>query len=268
MNSFTACGITAGYGNKTVISDICFQAKPGSILGIAGPNGSGKSTLIRSVCNLLPHQGTCGFQEPFEQMSEKQLARLCSYLPQKSGLMLDLSVLDIVLMAYNPVLGVFSSPTGEMVQNALKAIAEAGLKGKEHAGFLQLSGGERQLCLLARALVLKTPLLVLDEPENSLDPFFRIRIMNTLRKRVNEEKTAALISLHDMNLALNFCDKILLIKDGSIHSVLDPLHDTESEMETKLVALFGRVCVKQIRVSSGEKQFVMLTAMHPGDNLS
>ena len=266
MKPFTAHNITASYGDRTVIRDISFQASPGSITGIAGPNGSGKSTLIRSLCNLIPHQGFCGFEERFEQLSERQLARLCSYLPQKSGLSLNISVLDAVQMAHNPMLGMFSQPTDKMRQDTLKAIESVGLKGKEHISFLELSGGERRLCLLARALVPDTPLLIMDEPENSLDPSFRIRIMETVRNRVNGSRKTAVISLHDMNLALNYCDRILLLKEGRLLSVLEPQHENECEIERKLSGLFGEVWVKQFPTEDGSKQLVMLSK-HPAQEV-
>lgn len=261
MNPFYAKEINTYYGSRQIIKDISFRTEPGTVLGLAGPNGCGKTTLIRSLCNIIPHQGTCGFEKTFEQMNEKEISKLCSYLPQRSGIALDMSVLDVVLMGFNPILGPFQNPGKEMNIKAFQVLKETGLNGKEECSYFTLSGGEKQLCLLARTLVVNKPLLLMDEPENSLDPSVRIRIMELIRNRIKNGTGSAIISFHDINLALHFCDRILLMNEGQIQSELDPEKEDPENIESKLSDIFGNICVRKLRNRKGIEQLVMLSEM-------
>ena len=128
MTFFSAKNITAGYGGKIINSEISFDMDAGCILGILGANGSGKTTLLKSLCGILPHEGTCILQDTvLEDLSSRQLAGLCSYIPQRSGIGIDISALDVVLMGFNPQLGILQHPDSSMKERALQMLKEVGL---------------------------------------------------------------------------------------------------------------------------------------------
>ena len=170
MNFFTVNHLTAGYGSKSVLKDISFSLDRGCLLGILGANGSGKTTLLKALCNLLPHEGSCTLEgTPLEKLKPAQMAKLCGYIPQRSGISLHISALDVVLMGFNPHLGLLERPTAAMKTQALRMLALTGLEGKEASDYLTLSEGQKQLCILARTLCTGSRLLFLDEPESALD---------------------------------------------------------------------------------------------------
>ena len=123
MSYLSATGITAGYGKQPVIENISFCLEAGCLMGIIGANGSGKTTLLKAICGILPHQGVCTLDETvLEKLSARQIARLISYIPQRSGVSIDISVLDVVLMGFNPQLGLLEHPTKDMKAAAMQAL--------------------------------------------------------------------------------------------------------------------------------------------------
>ena len=107
MSFFTVSGLGAGYGDRAVLREVSFALEAGQLVGVLGANGSGKTTLLKAVCGILPHTGRCTLEGiGLEGLSARQLARRCSYIPQRSGIGIDLPVLDVVLMGFNP----WSSP--------------------------------------------------------------------------------------------------------------------------------------------------------------
>ena len=254
VNSISAC-----YGKVPVLKCISFSVKAGSIMGILGANGSGKTTLIRAVCGLLPHEGSCRIEgTELEALSARQLSKLVSYIPQRSGISSDISVLDAVLMGFNPHLGLLQHPTKAMRQTALQALADAGLSGFENKSYLHLSEGQKQLCILARTMVSGSRLLVLDEPESALDFNHRYRMLQKLRRWVDTANGAALVALHDPQLALNYCDRLLLLKDGHTLDILSPRETDLGETEKALSQLYGAVSLQRCKNRSGREALIML----------
>ena len=228
MNLLTVTNLSAGYAGKQVIKDISFFVAPKTIVGILGANGCGKTTLIKAIANLLPHTGSCQLDDTYlENASPRQLALLCGYIPQKSGISIDLTLLDVVLMGFNPKLSLLQSPTEQMKKEAFDALCSVGLGSRKDDNFQQLSEGQKQLCLLARTFVLKRRLLLLDEPESALDFRLRYETMGLLRTYVAKNNAAALVTLHDPSLALNYCDTLLVLSDcgllGELHPFSTPI---------------------------------------------
>ena len=115
MSLFSANSISAGYGKHNVIENVSFDLDAGTLMGIVGANGSGKTTLLKSLCGILPHQGNCVLSDTvLEELPPKQLAKLVSYIPQRSGISSDISALDVVLMGFNPRLGLLEHPNKTM----------------------------------------------------------------------------------------------------------------------------------------------------------
>ena len=142
MSFFSVKGLCAGYGSIPVFEDISFEITEGSVIGILGANGSGKTTLLKAVCGILPHAGNCVLDGTvLEGLSPRNIAKLCSYIPQRSGITIDISVLDVVLMGFNPQLGLLERPNAGMREAAVRALAQVGLAGREEENYLHLSDG-------------------------------------------------------------------------------------------------------------------------------
>ena len=253
-------GITAGYGRQHVIKDIDFHLEAGHLLGIIGANGSGKTTLLKALCGILPHQGCCTLDDTrLEALSARQLADLVSYIPQRSGIAIDISALDVVLMGFNPQLGLLEHPTRAMREAALQALMQVGLAERAEHNYLYLSEGQKQLCILARTLVSGSKLLLLDEPESALDFRFRHQMLALLRQWVASGNRGAVVTLHDPTLALNACDQLLLLDQGSVLGVIDPQTMPLAEMEQLLSRVYGPVRLQRCTNRRGKTQIVMLS---------
>ena len=264
MSSFHVNGLCAGYGDKRVIDRLSFSLESGRLMGVLGANGSGKTTLIRSICGILRHEGECTLEGVrLEGLSPRRLSRLCSYIPQRSGITIDISALDVVLMGFNPQLGLLAHPTSAMKQQALDALALAGIGDMAQRNYMHLSEGQKQLCILARTLVTQGRLLLLDEPESALDFRFRYHMLDVIRRWVVGESRFALVALHDPMLALNDCDELLLLKDGRSLGVIRPQSDPFDRMEEMLCELYGPVSLTRCADKSGRTHIIML---HEGGN--
>lgn len=257
---FTVTGLTAGYGGPDILRGVEFSTAPGLVTGILGANGSGKTTLLKAVCGLLPHGGQSLLEGcDLGSLPPRQLARRCAYIPQRSGIGIDISVLDVVLMGYNPHLGLLERPTAQMKETARRALALAGLAGREEENYQTLSEGQKQLCILARTLVSGAQLLLLDEPESALDFQLRYRMLHLLRRWVRQERRAVLAALHDPMLALSCCDRLLILEEGKTLVVLSPSCDPLPELETALSAIYGPVSLTACPGRDGRRHLVMLS---------
>jgi len=259
MSYLSVNGITAGYGKQPVVENISFRLEDGILMGVIGANGSGKTTLLKALCGILPHEGTCSLEDVvLENLSARQIAKLVSYIPQRSGISIDISVLDVVLMGFNSQLGLLEHPTEKMKDAAVKALLQVGLAGKEETNYLHLSEGQKQLCILARTLVSSGRLLLLDEPESALDFRFRYQMLSLLRSWTASEKNSAIVTLHDPSLALNFCDKLLLLSGGGVLGMIEPKTDPLDKMEQMLSKIYGPISLQRCHNRKGEAQIVML----------
>ena len=259
MSFFKADRLSAGYGGKPVIEDISFSLEAGTVTGLLGANGSGKSTLLKAVCGILPHEGVCRLQDqPLEGLSPRQLARRCGYIPQRSGISIDISALDVVLMGFNPRLGLLERPGGAIIRQARQALARVGLEDREEDNYQALSEGQKQLCVLARALAAGGNLLLLDEPESSLDLSHRHQMLDFLKRWTAQGQRAVLAALHDPGLALTCCDRLILLKNGRLCGFLRPGEDAIPSMEEALEQIYGKITLTRCRDHTGREHLVML----------
>ena len=140
---------------------VSLQAEAGQMVGVLGANGSGKTTLLKAVCGILPHTGGCTLDGlPLEGLSPRQLARRCSYIPQRSGISVDLSALEVVLMGFNPQLGLLEQPTPACGTRRGPLWRRWGWPAGRRKNYLHLSEGQKQLCILARTLAAGGQLLL------------------------------------------------------------------------------------------------------------
>ena len=259
MSFFIVNNLSVSYGKQEILSHLSLETKDSQTIGILGANGSGKTTLLKAICGILPHTGSCTLDGILlEKKSPKELAKCCSYIPQRSGISIDISVLDTVLMGCYPHLGLLEHPSSNMKAQAMELIHTVGLAGKENVNYLHLSEGQKQLCILARTLITNSKLLLLDEPESALDYHHRYQMLKLIKDWNQKNHSTAIISLHDPILALNTCDCLFLLSDGSIHATLHPQTDTLTSMEEKLCHIYGDISLQHCTNKHGKKQIVML----------
>lgn len=199
---------------KEILKDISFDVPKGSFIGIIGPNGSGKSTLLKNIYRLYkPCSGEILLDNKcLSEMKDKDCAKEIAVLAQESNSQFDFTVEQIVKMGRYPYKSVFEDYSKEDLQMVYDMLKKVGLDNYSDRSFSNLSGGEKQRTLIARALVQNTDFLILDEPTNHLDIGYQIQLMD-LVKSLN---ITTLSAIHDMNLASMYCDYLIVMKDGKI----------------------------------------------------
>ena len=194
---------------------------------------------------------------PLEQLSPRALAKRCSLIGQRSGISIDISALDVVLMGFNARLGLLEYPGKQMKESARQALAAVGLGGMEEQNYQTLSEGQKQLCILARTLVTEAGLVLMDEPESALDFFGRYQMLEMVKRFLGTHR-AALVTLHDPQLALNCCDRLLLLRDGCLLDALEPQQDSLEDMERKLSLVYGQLTLLRVNNKDGIPQLVLV----------
>jgi iron complex transport system ATP-binding protein len=212
--------LTFSYQNNKVLSDINLIFSEGEFVGIIGPNGAGKSTLLKIIDGILPCQKD---QVRFNRMeldvySRKRLSQLISYLPQETEFAFSYTVEEVVRMGRFPYLKGIGYYTLEDEQVIEKAIAVMDIEGFIHRNFNELSGGEKQRVLIASALVQQPRILLLDEPTSALDLHHQIEIYQILKDQQQALKLTVIVVTHDINLAAQYCDRMILLHQGKIIS--------------------------------------------------
>ena len=210
--------ISYSYGSKDegeALINVGFDVKPGECVGILGNNGAGKSTLLTCLCRIrIPKSGSVSMNaQDIYKMRRIEAARLISYVAQRNE-MRHMTVFDSVLLGRKPHMRL--SVSNADMDICERIIARVGLAELKMRYVNELSGGEQQKVLLARALVQEPKLLLLDEPTSSLDPKNQHEMLTVVRKLAVESNISVLMVLHDMNLALRYCDRFLFLKHGKV----------------------------------------------------
>jgi iron complex transport system ATP-binding protein len=208
--------VTFSYHNTPSLKDVSLELEESQILGIIGPNGSGKTTLLKCINKILkPQQGTIAIDaKELKKMSRLEIAKHIGYVPQSSVAPSALTVFEVVLMGRRPHIGWQSSEKD--IEKAWQVLAMLNIENIAMRDFNELSGGEQQRVLIARSLAQEAKVLLLDEPTSNLDIKNQLEVMDLTRVLVEKEKIAAIVAIHDLNLAARYCDKIVMMKDGKI----------------------------------------------------
>ena len=240
--------------NKTILQDINFTVSKGEVIGIIGPNGAGKTSLLRCIinqANILASANISGSvhlkNRLITQFSAKEIAQHFALVMQKNDSIFALSVQDVMKMGLLPHKSLFSLDSDYDKSQIELALSKVGLSHALESLFNQLSGGEQQRVLIARALVQASQILILDEPTNHLDVYYQHQVLQL----VNKLNITVIMTVHDLNLASLYCqrllllDKGLLICDGSPKEVLVP---------EQLSKIFGLPCQQNVDAITGATQ--------------
>ncbi len=208
------------YGKSHTLKNISFQVEKGEFIGIVGPNGSGKTTLLKIIDRLLKYEsGIISINgRDLYSYSLRELARTISFVPQTSHLTFDFTAYEIALMGRNPHIGKFEVETKEDYEIIQKIFELTNCIELANRNFNDLSGGEQQKIIFSRALVQEPEILLLDEPTTHLDIYNQIEYMELLKKFQNDGLTIIMV-VHDLNLAAQYCDRLILMSEGSIYSM-------------------------------------------------
>jgi iron complex transport system ATP-binding protein len=210
-------GIEFSYPSKSVLKNIIFQVSKGEVISVLGINGAGKSTLLRCINKILkPQKGTILIDKfNLKQLDDVGIAQKMAYVPQNT-ISNYMTVFDTVLLGRKPYIKWEASKRDlEITSNILKLmqLEEYALRKTN-----ELSGGELQKVIIARALVQEPKILLLDEPANNLDLKNQIEVMKIIRDISRTQNISAIVVMHDLNLTLRFSDKFIMLKDGKIFS--------------------------------------------------
>ncbi len=225
--------------NKNILQNISFAVEQGEIIGIIGPNGAGKTSLLRC---LLNHQqdftGDISFKNKnIKHYSARELAQHFSLVAQKAAPLFDLSVFDVVKMGLLPHKKLFALDTDHDLHQIELALEKVGLLALINTPFNLLSGGEQQRVFIARALVQKADVLILDEPTNHLDVYYQHQILSL----VTSLNMTVIMTVHDLNLAAQYCQRLLLLDQGELISDGTP----EKVLNTNLLSkVFKLHCIR------------------------
>jgi iron complex transport system ATP-binding protein len=211
-----AAGLGFSYGTRVALEAVALRVAAGEVVGLAGPNGSGKSTLIRVLSGVLPgYRGSARIAtREVREWSRRDLARAIAVVPQEPVFGFPFSVLEVVLMGRHPHLAgpAFESPADlGLAREALDRCGATELAGRS---VQELSAGERQRVVFARALCQNTRTLLLDEPAAFLDIRHQVDLYDIVRELAHASGVAVLTALHDLNLAGEYCDRIYLLREG------------------------------------------------------
>ena len=211
----TLCDISAGYGRTQVLNGISAGVRKGKILGIVGPNGAGKTTLIKCIARIIRPSGgrVCIDDTDIARLTRSALARKIGYVPQRLPSRFSMSVFETVLTGRRPHAA--WRPMDSDLSKTARILRQLGLAALAMRDLGELSGGQAQKVLLARALVQEPAFLLLDEPTSSLDLYHQLEVMELVAALVRKKALGAVMAMHDLTLAGRFSDDLLMMHKGA-----------------------------------------------------
>ena len=255
-------GATCAYGEQSVFEGLDLMLGRAEILSLLGPNGCGKTTLLRCIAGLMPmragHVSLDG--QDITGLTETERARLMGFVFQEHAILFPYSVLEVVRMGRAPHLGLFAAPAARDTAIAREAIATVGLDHLVDKRYTQISGGERQLALIARALAQDPKILLLDEPTSHLDFGNQMLVLETVRRLARERGITVLMATHAPDHALFVADRVALMQAGRLLAVGTP---DDVMTEDNLRTLY-RTEIRVVTVEDGEGRPLVRAAIAVG----
>ncbi|MGN1164518.1 MAG: ATP-binding cassette domain-containing protein, partial [Candidatus Ornithospirochaeta sp.] len=243
--------LSFSYGKEKVLTDIDFCSSGGEAIAVLGPNGVGKSTFFKCLLGFLaPEKGEILMDgRNIRTISPKELSSLIAYIPQSSSPVYNHSVLDSVAMGLTSRMGLFSVPGEKEYNEAEEALEKLGIHHLKDRGCRNISGGERQLMLIARALVQNARILLMDEPTANLDYGNSYRVMETIRN-LSKEGYTVLFSTHDPDCAMRYADRVIAFSGGRIIRDDSPQLALTGEVLSTLYSI--NVALRNVKVRDRE----------------
>lgn len=206
------------YHDNKILHNINFTLNKGDFSGFLGKNGAGKTTVFKCILGLINNYDGQILVDDVDKkkISIKDLSKKIAYIPQKTNIPFNYSVRDFVLMGANNKLNVFSTPDRMLLEKVDGILCRLNIENLKYSSFLKISGGEQQLVMIARAIMQDTEYIIMDEPTSALDFSNQEHIMNIISKLVKQNNIGVIISSHNPNLVVKYCDKIIAISDGTI----------------------------------------------------
>ena len=217
-------GLSVAYGLRRILKGVSLEVQSGQVLALIGPNGSGKSTLVRAVSGVIPAQAGRVSADGLDLLAlpSMQRARRLAVVPQAVSMPPAFTVWETVLLGRTPYLNFLGQVSEKDEQVARLALERVDALEMAERRVGELSGGEQQRVLLARALAQATPVLLLDEPTAHLDLQHQVSLMQTIRTLAHADRLAILVALHDLNLAAHYADRVALLVEGEIKAIGNP----------------------------------------------
>ncbi|KQC12002.1 MAG: ABC transporter ATP-binding protein [Methanothrix sp.] len=236
MVKITIKELSFSYSSRRILDELNLVVSDSEVLSLVGPNGSGKTTLIKCIDRILKPKGVILLDggRDLQSLSRQEVAKYIGYVPQSTTSVLTTTVFDTILMGRKPHMGwrVRDEDIDQVVDiMKLLHVEEFALKD-----FSELSGGQKQRVLIARALAQEPEVLLLDEPTSNLDVKHQLEVLETVRCLVKKTKISAVMAIHDLNLAARYSDSLVMLKEGKVHAIGDPLSLLTQE---NIRAIFG-----------------------------
>jgi len=248
--------ISGGYADNVVIKKVAFSVAENEFTGIIGPNGSGKSTLFKIISRIITgYSGEIRYQgKDIKDISHNEFAKKIAVVPQDLYIPFSFSVYDFICMGRYPYLSRFDSideSDNKIIYNSMELLDILHLKDRD---LNELSGGERQRVYICQALVQEPELILLDEPTSHLDISHQVQILDLLKKLNKEKNITILIILHDLNLASEYCDRLILLNNGEI--VID--NKTENVLKYDIIEKIYKTVVVVLENPVSKRPHIVL----------
>src|SRR2546426_1168574 len=259
-----AKNITVNYGDRGAVVDVSLRARPGKLIAIIGPNGAGKSTLLRALNHsVAASQGEVRLDgRPLRSYARRAIAQRIAVVAQEAELRFPVTVMEFVLGGRYAWSSAWGWESEKDVEIARRILRETELEDFETRLMNELSGGERQRAVLARALGTEAGILLLDEPTANLDLAHQATMLRLIRARCDEHEASAIVVTHDVNLAAEFADRVMLLKEGRAIAIGSPQEVLTTEL---LHTVFDLEILVDAHPVSGAPRITPVHVRHTGN---